>query len=268
MPQASWWAGGARASTSTGAVWSLPQVQVYQAAPFLDLESAALDDHGRAVLDQTALHDLAGEDVVLVPAGAEPAEGADLEDAPVPFLRLGHRAAFRDEAGHGLFAEHVFAGFHGGDGNERVPMWRRGDGDQVNILALQHAAEVGVSGLVVGAVEPADVATGQLDGVQALHLVVGAGAASAAADEGAAEGFAGGRLASAAQDVPGHEGERRAGGEGAFEEMTSGEAVNRFHGWSIANGSFAWVRCLGDKRRCAAGNIQPKAADSGAASRP
>jgi hypothetical protein len=37
---------------------------------------------------------------------------------------------------------------------------RRADGDHIDVLALEHAAEVGVLGLVVGPVQPFDIALG------------------------------------------------------------------------------------------------------------
>ena len=79
-------------------------------------------------------------------------------------------------------------------------MRRRGDGDHVDVLPFQHAAEVGVFGLVVRAVEPLHVALGELRHANANalkafdQLAVGAGAAAADADERGADGVAGRNL--------------------------------------------------------------------------
>ena len=82
--------------------------------------------------------------VARVPAGAETAEGADLEDAPVALLGLDHGAALGDEAGHRLLAEHVLAGLHRGDGDQGVPTAEAWRWPPRRCPALQHAAEVGV----------------------------------------------------------------------------------------------------------------------------
>ena len=100
--------------------------------------------------------------LVFVPARAEAAECADLKDAAVTFRGIDHGAALGDEARHRLLAHHVLAGLHRGDRNQRVPVRRRGDGDHVDVLAFEHAAEVGVERLVVGAAEPFHVALGEL----------------------------------------------------------------------------------------------------------
>src|SRR5262249_35045854 len=60
-------------------------------------------------------HDLVGQDVALAAAGGKASEGADLEDAAVAFEGINDGAALGDEAGHGLFAQHVLAGLGSGD---------------------------------------------------------------------------------------------------------------------------------------------------------
>jgi hypothetical protein len=106
--------------------------------------------HPLAFRQQAAGHDLPREDAIGIATFPKPAERADLKDAAGPLFRVGNDPSFADEAGHRFFAEDVFPRFHRGDGNERVPVRRRADGDAVDILAVEDVAEVGVPGLVVG----------------------------------------------------------------------------------------------------------------------
>src|SRR5262245_44205632 len=75
------------------------RLEVRLAAPFLDLEAPFLDvDRLAIVLEQAAGHDLVRQDVVLVSAGAEAAESADLIDAVIALECLNHGPAFGNEA--------------------------------------------------------------------------------------------------------------------------------------------------------------------------
>ncbi len=53
-------------------------LRIHHPAPLSDLQSAPLDMHRLAGFEQTALHNLVGQDVSLVRATSEPAECADL----------------------------------------------------------------------------------------------------------------------------------------------------------------------------------------------
>src|SRR6185503_20879338 len=57
--------------------------RIHQAAPFLDLQSAALDDDGFTLFQQAAFHDLAREKVLRIMAGPEASERADLKNPSV-----------------------------------------------------------------------------------------------------------------------------------------------------------------------------------------
>ncbi len=191
------------------------------AAPLLDFDSAVLDEDRVALFQQSALEDLA--DFLVRP---ETPVCADLEDSAVAPLGLGHGRAFGDETAHWLLAEHVFAGFHGGNGDEGVPAGVGGDGHHVDVLAFQHFAEIGIDPLVVGGILELHVAAGELADVVA-QSAKGAVAASSAADQGAAQSLAGRQLVAAAfgsfaQYVPGHDGHGRRGRGRSLQEVSPG----------------------------------------------
>ena len=70
---------------------------------------------------------------------------AALHDAVVLAGGLDHLPAFPDVVRHGLLDVDVLAGLGRGDRDQRVHVIRRGDRDGVDVLALEHLAEVGVS---------------------------------------------------------------------------------------------------------------------------
>ena len=69
-----------------------------------------------------------------------------------PSLRAArqHGLAFEHIRTDGLLAIHIGARFHGGDGRQRVPMIRRADQHEVEILFLEHFAEVSVAARLAG----------------------------------------------------------------------------------------------------------------------
>ena len=173
------------------------------AAPLAHLEAPCLDVDPLAVSQQAALHDLVREDVVPVPTRAESAEGAHLQHPAIAVHRVDERPAFADAARQRLLAQDVLARLGRRDADERVPVRRRGDGDQIDILAIQHAAKIGVDRPVVRPADKAHVALREPpDGEAPTHFLKGPVAAAAAADEGGAERIAGRDEAWAAQDMP------------------------------------------------------------------
>jgi len=64
--------------------------------------------------------------------------------------RLYHPLTFVDEQRHGLFAIDVLARGASHDGEQGVPMVRRGNDDSLDIFVLVHLSEVGVA-LGIGA---------------------------------------------------------------------------------------------------------------------
>jgi len=67
------------------------------------------------------------------------------EDALVLVDRLNNLLALVNGTAHRLLAPDVLAGLGGGDGDQRVPMRRGGDVDNIDVLTLQHLAEILVS---------------------------------------------------------------------------------------------------------------------------
>ena len=65
-------------------------------------------------------------------------------DAVVFARCLDHPPAFVDEQGHRLFDIHVLARRAGHDGEQRVPVVRRGHNDPLNVFVLIHPAEIAV----------------------------------------------------------------------------------------------------------------------------
>ena len=149
----------------------------------------------------------------------------------------------------------IFAGLHGPDGAERVPVVRRGEADDINVLVLQQLADVGVSfdllpqvpvfldlpvknGLVH--VAQRDHA-GAFDLAQALDVVH---AASAKPDDGKADvvvragGVRGdGGLGFALRSVVGAQGGEEAQGgcgeKGGFEETAAVESIHNLCNCSL-----------------------------------
>ena len=68
--------------------------------------------------------------------------GAHLHELAVFLLRGDEERAFGGIVAAGLFDVDVLAGFDAGDGHGRVPVVGRGDGDGVDVFALEELAEV------------------------------------------------------------------------------------------------------------------------------
>ena len=74
----------------------------------------------------------------------DPPMQSDLHDFARRLCRLKHRPAFRDAMSRGLFDENVRTGLYRRDSLERMPMIRRGNKDQLGLLAIQHLPVVSV----------------------------------------------------------------------------------------------------------------------------
>ena len=70
--------------------------------------------------------------------------GAGLQDALIATHGVDEGERLVDVVGERLFTIDVFASIQCSDGDEGVPMVRRGDDDGVDVLALQQLAEVGI----------------------------------------------------------------------------------------------------------------------------
>ena len=68
--------------------------------------------------------------------------GAELDDPPVPPRRLDHGAALGHGRRGGLLDVDVLARLAAEDRHQRVPVIGRGGEDRVDVLAIEHAAEV------------------------------------------------------------------------------------------------------------------------------
>ena len=92
----------------------------------------------REFAEFAALYELGGFDHVLATAPLR----THLHDAVV-LLRGGHhRATLGNRLGQGLFDIDILARLAGHHGGDRMPVIRRGDEDDINVLPIQHAAEI------------------------------------------------------------------------------------------------------------------------------
>ena len=140
-----------------------------------------------------------------IAAGAKPPEGANLEHTIVSLKGIHHRASLSDEARHRFLAQHILARFRCCDGNERMPMRRRGDGNQINVLALQHAPKIRVDFFIVRPAHKLYIAQGKLLDVEPFtHGVVGARSAPTYTNECPAKRLARRRLPCPTHDMPRH----------------------------------------------------------------
>ncbi len=145
----------------------------------------------------------------------EPEPGIEPEN-PFVFRDRGlHGFALGNGPAHGLFAPDILAGFGGGDGNQRVPVWRGRDMHDVDVFAGKNFAEILVTFHVrAGRFDRSlemlfiDVANrekfaGSIDGFDVAH------AHATSADDSAREDFTGRSESRAAQNVPRDDGQRR-----------------------------------------------------------
>ena len=88
--------------------------------------------------------------------------GAALVDGPEPLHRIGHGPALGDRQRDRLFAVDVLAGLGRFDGDDRVPMVRRGDQHRVEIAAGEDLAKIVVRGAVLVAIGGVDRILGAL----------------------------------------------------------------------------------------------------------
>ena len=173
---------------------------------------------------------------------------ADLADGVVLLDGVADGEALRQVQRHRLLQVDVLAGFAGGDGDERVPVRRRGDDDGIQIGLLQHLAEVAVAfagilellhhGIAAGL--PGIAGGGDDDiGLFGAGAEVGAAHAAAAdeADVDAAVGAGlgpGGRLRTGGKVRRGE----ADGGDGGslLQEGPAGERVVLIHGANSSDG--------------------------------
>src|SRR5689334_25256954 len=99
-------------------------------------------------LDALHLADIAISDIVdcLRHRRVRAALHADLDDPLVATGSIHHRAALFDRLAGGLLAVDMLAGLAGHDGHDRMPMIRCPDGDGVDVLTVENAAEILVEG--------------------------------------------------------------------------------------------------------------------------
>ena len=117
-----------------------------------------------------------------------------------------------------------------------MPMGRRRDVDDVDVLSFQHFSEIFVA-LHIGAgpgergleMTAIDIADGEefAGGVDRFHM---AHAHAAGADDGAGEDFAGRGEALSTEHMPGNDADGGEGGDGGLEEVTPGEELLFVHG--------------------------------------
>ena len=213
--------------------------QIDPTGPLLDLQSAVMHIHRVRLLQQTARHDLAGHHVRALAGGhSEPPVCAHLEDPPVTLRRIDHRATLADKSRHRLLADDVLSGLHRRDADQRMPVRRRRDRDDVDILTLHHAAKIGVDRLVVALVDVLHVAHRQLFDVQTVlsaEVAKRPSASTAASDQRGAKRLAGRRgLPGAAEDVAGNDRNRRSRGRRrrAFHQTTTCHFSCAFFHWA------------------------------------
>ena len=158
---------------------------------------------------------------------AEP--GIQPEDPLVFGHGFFHRLAFVNRAAHRLFAPDILAGLRGSDRDQRMPVRRRGDMDDVDVFAFQHFAEV----LVALHVRPRQlkavlqvllvhVADGEQfgGGINGLEMPL---AHAADADDGFGERLIGRSVARAAQDMARHKADNSDSSDGTLEELPTGQ---------------------------------------------
>lgn len=215
------------------------RLQVHLPAVSQDGEASFLDVHGGAVPQQAAAHDLMDRAAPRALIGAEAATGADLEDPAVTLDRLDYGPALRDKAGHRFFAENVLAGLRCGNAHQCVPMWRRRDTDDIDVLALDHATPIGIkldvlAELLLGVSQAAlvNIAGSQQLVIAARGPDVGVqilAALAATADQPGRECLAGRRTVGPTQHVAGYnrKGCNRAGR--AFKQMATAYRFGFLH---------------------------------------
>ena len=71
---------------------------------------------------------------------AEP--GVESKDPVVFFNGLDHGHALTNSAAHRFFTPNVLTSLGSLDGHQRVPMWRSGDMDDIDVLASEHFTEI------------------------------------------------------------------------------------------------------------------------------
>ena len=77
-----------------------------------------------------------------VESGSETEPGVEAEHAPVALNGLHDLLPFGDGARHGLLAPDVLAGLRSGDGDEAMPVRRRGNVHNVDVVALENFAKI------------------------------------------------------------------------------------------------------------------------------
>ena len=68
--------------------------------------------------------------------------GAVLNDDAVFLLGFDRHAAFADVVAHGFFDVNVLAGLGGPNGDQRVPVVGRGDGNRIDVFVVERPADV------------------------------------------------------------------------------------------------------------------------------
>jgi len=124
-----------------------PEVVVEALGYFGCLEGALSQARREPDLDLANLADAAIADEVASQSevGIAALLGAGLEDAVGLALDFDQTLAFVNSEGQRLFTVDVFAGLHGGHGDERVPVVDGSADDSVYIIAFKELAEVGVA---------------------------------------------------------------------------------------------------------------------------
>jgi hypothetical protein len=97
-----------------------------------------------AALDQ--LFDRLDRSTEVVKYILEPEPGVNPEDPAISLDGLDESLAFADRAGHRFFTPDVFARFRGRDRDQGVPVGRRDDMDDVDVIPLENFPEIPVSG--------------------------------------------------------------------------------------------------------------------------
>jgi len=189
-----------------------PEVVVEAFGDFGGLEGALAQAGREPDFDFADLADAAVADEVAgqPEVGIAALLGAGLEDAVGLTLDFDQTLAFVNGEGQWFFAVDVFASFHGGHGDEGVPVVDGSADDGVYVVAFEELAEVGVAfsawEVPLGGCEVAGVDVANCDDFAVARGVLGVAATlSTASDEAQADGFAGqcGRLS----DEPSGQGE-------------------------------------------------------------
>ena len=148
--------------------------------------------------------------------------------------RLNNLFAFVNRSAHWLLAPDVFAGLGGGNGDQRVPVRRSGNMDDIDVLTLQHLPEILV-GLDVRAarflgrleVVFVHVANRQQLGLRVNALEVSAAHATGA-NHGLCDDIAGGRL-SFTDNVARHDANGCCRGNSATGKLPTGDLIFMLH---------------------------------------